>query len=295
MDNTNYNEIVFIHRYVRKIRKEMNWRKRSIGLNSIEANKLDSLNSLKLDSVSFLDYIAKSITSINMYIMIRSKRHKQSAKQFLSNCPELKVLIKKLKIASVYTSIQLHQTQSNINNLTILYRDTDTYVITPHKKRKIADLTDSEAYDWTRFTKEQLYKLKDLFHLYGRFTVHFSHHFDSEFVLILSLSYYSSAESFSTLRCKFGGNPDFFASVVKEFTQHLYELFYNKISGDSLRFYSEDEYRDFSAAIYERVRISPKEVSQYERGEVPLGWTYDYGGKRIIYDTYDDIIVNPSD
>ena len=138
MDNTNYNEIVFIHRYVRKIRKEMNWRKRSIGLNSIEANKLDSLNSLKLDSVSFLDYIAKSITSINMYIMIRSKRHKQSANQFLSNCPELKVLIKKLKIVSVYTSIQLHQTQSNINNLTILYRDTDTYVLTPYKKRKIA-------------------------------------------------------------------------------------------------------------------------------------------------------------
>ena len=59
MDNTNYNDIVFIHRYVRKIRKEMNWRKRSIGLNSIEANKLDSLNSLKLDSISFLDYIAK--------------------------------------------------------------------------------------------------------------------------------------------------------------------------------------------------------------------------------------------
>ena len=32
-----------------------------------------------------------------------------------------------------------------------------------------------------------------------------------------------------------------------------------------------------------------------DKDDVPLGWTYDYGGKRIIYDTSDDIIVNPSD
>ena len=32
-----------------------------------------------------------------------------------------------------------------------------------------------------------------------------------------------------------------------------------------------------------------------DEDDVPLGWTYDYGGKRIIYDTSENIIVNPSD
>ena len=73
----------------------------------------------------------------------------------------------------------------------------------------------------------------------------------------------------STLREKFGSNSDFFASVIKEFVQHLYELFYDKISGDSLSFYSDDDFRNFSRAIFDRVtKIPPKELEKLEKGKI---------------------------
>ena len=86
-------------------------------------------------------------------------------------------------------------------------------------------------------------------------------------MLLLSLAYLSSGENLKTLSYKFGGNHDFWGLAFKAFIEHIYSLFYHKISGDSLRFYSEKNYRDFASLIYDRVVISSKEVDEYEKGK----------------------------
>ena len=105
-----------------------------------------------------------------------------------------------------------------------------------------------------------------LFRLPDHFAVHKTHYFYSEFVLILSLTYFSLAENFNSMRCKIKGNPDFWSCVIKELVQHVFEMFYHMISGDSLSFYSEEDFRSFSKVMYDIVRISPKEFHKYEKG-----------------------------
>ena len=209
-NNNNYNNEIIIHRFVRKIRRNMNWRKRSISFNSIEANGIRSLFQFQKECISWLDYIASSIPRINK----------------MTNDESIMPLIKSMKRTALGIVIRLSQDEEAIQRSTITYRTTNTYVITEHHHRKITDFTDSEAYNWTRLTKTQLHKLFNLFNLPNRFTVHHSHHFDSECVMILSLTYLANGENMSSLKCKFGGNPDFFFSVIKEFVQHLYEMRY---------------------------------------------------------------------
>ena len=149
----------------------------------------------------------------------------------------MNIFIRKLKMTALSIAFGLKQVENDINSIIILHRTTNTYILSPHQKRTIDSLTDSEAYEWTRFTKPQLHTLLCLFKLPDRFVVHKTHYFDSEFVLILSLTYFSLAENFNTMKYKFGGNPDFWSCVVKELVQHLFEMFYHRISGDSFSFY----------------------------------------------------------
>ena len=85
--------------------------------------------------------------------------------------------------------------------------------------------------------------------------------------MILSLTYLASAENLKSLTYKFGGNHDFWGLVFKEFIEHVYSTFYNKITGDSLNFYSEKNYRDFASLVYDCVVFSNKEVSEYNNNE----------------------------
>ena len=126
---------------------------------------------------------------------------------------------------------------------------------------------DVDAYHLTRFNKKQLQLLFIHLRIPPRFTVHETHHFSGEFALILSLTYLASAENLKSLTYKFGGNHDFWGLVFKEFIEHVYSTFYNKITGDSLNFYSEKNYRDFASLVYDCVVFSNKEVSEYNNNE----------------------------
>ena len=262
--NESTNEIV-IHRFIRKIRREMSWRKRSLGLNSQQANTVFHIHKFQKKCISWLDYIARSMKQINSFVVIHSQQMNLPLDTYLSTS-KLSPIIQTLKKTAFCLSIQLKQAELTIDNMTVIYRSSNTYYLSDKKNRTINELTDTQAYEWTRFTKVQLHKLLELFHLPHRFTVHQTHHFDSEFVLLLTLSYFANGENLSTLKCKFGGNPDFFTSVIKVLVQHLFELFYHRISGDSLSFYTEKDFRSFAEVIYERVKISPKEVDKYEKG-----------------------------
>ena len=266
-NNSSTQEIV-LHHFVCKIRREMNWRKRSVGLNATEANDINNHYKFQKECVSWLEYIASTIVKINKIATIQSKKLNLPLQTYLSSS-DFAPLLKSLRMTAIGVTIQIKQAEDFIQQTTSLYRHSNTYTLSEHKNRTIEALTDTEACEWTRFTKSQLIKLCNLFCLPFWFTVHKSHYYDSEFVLILSLTYFANGEHMSTLREKFGGNSDFFASVIKEFVQHLYELFYDKISGDSLSFYSDDDFRNFSRAIFDRVtKIPPKELEKLEKGKI---------------------------
>ena len=132
----------------------------------------------------------------------------------------------------------LQEIDSDIEELTNLVLNEVPHSFLPHMNRTIDSINkDVDCYYLTRFTKQQLKLLYLHLRIPKKFTAYNSHHFDGEFVLILSLTYLASAENMKSLTYKFGGNHDFWGIVFKEFIDHLYCTFYHKISGDSMRNY----------------------------------------------------------
>ena len=82
------------------------------------------------------------------------------------------------------------------------------------------------------------------------------------------MTYLSLGENFYSMKSKFGGNPDFFGTAVKWVIQFIYCNFYNKISGDLLRFYSDDDYRHFARLICAKTILSSTEIAKFEKGEI---------------------------
>ena len=56
----------------------MNWRKRSVGLNSIESNNLDEMILTQSNCKCCLDFIDKSVSFVNLFVTIKSKQQHQS-------------------------------------------------------------------------------------------------------------------------------------------------------------------------------------------------------------------------
>ena len=111
-NNNSTNEII-IHRFVRKIRRNMNWRKRSISFNSIEANGIRSLFQFQKECISWLDYIASSIPRINK----------------MTDDESIMPLIKSMKRTALGIVIQLSQAEEAIQRLTVTYRNHDEDII----------------------------------------------------------------------------------------------------------------------------------------------------------------------
>ena len=78
----------------------------------------------------------------------------------------------------------------------------------PKSKRQISDLTETESLDWTRFTKEQLYQIRNIFFETdnNEIRVLHGHRYYIEEILIISLTYQSSGEKYSSMNSKFGGD-----------------------------------------------------------------------------------------
>ena len=119
-NNSPTNEII-VHCFVRRIRREMNWRKRSVGLTSIEANQLRSLTKFQKDCISYLNYLALSMQRIRVFVKMHSQQLNLSTNDYLSSS-DLSPLMETIKLTAMHLTIQLRQIDSKINDLTILYR-----------------------------------------------------------------------------------------------------------------------------------------------------------------------------
>ena len=102
--------------------------------------------------------------------------------------------------------------------------------------RTIDSFSESDAMHFTRLTKSQLQQL--FLHLrlprFIRLTKNRAK-FTGEETFLISLVKFRTGNSYVDLKAIFGGNPDFFGTVCHYFVLHVHDLFFHKISGDSLR------------------------------------------------------------
>ena len=254
-------EVLF---YIKRNRRcRMNWRHRCFGLNTFELLYKEKLDKLQQGILTLNFFLIDVTTLLYHQIYFESKLKGISFDDYRKESPLTPIACNFFELLKNNIN-DLEIVDEEVSKLTSLIFPYRPYSLMEKMNRTIDSLKDdTEAYYLTRFNKEQLHSLFNHFRLPSFFTVHNTHHFSGEFVLLLSLAYLSSGENLKKLSYKFGGNE----LAFKAFIEHVYSLFYHKISGDSLRFYSEKNYRDFASLIYERVVSSSKEVDEYEKGK----------------------------
>jgi hypothetical protein len=123
----------------------------------------------------------------------------------------------------------------------------------PVRRQMIASLDQNEAENLTGFMKAQLqllylhWRVPDEFHEGGHYT------FEGEECMLVFLADLRKGQPFTWMaKYVFGGDPREYTFMVRAFTNHLYETFYHKISGNSMEYWIPHVH-DFRRAIWNRL------------------------------------------
>jgi hypothetical protein len=245
----------------------MNWRHRCYGFDVFEIIFIEELDKLQRNHLFLNDFLSNITMMVWQLLYVQSRRKGIPFKVYCQQSPLSAVVCRLFQFLKLNIT-DLLQIDQEIENLTNLFLDEVPHSISPPVNRTIVAINkDSDCYYLTRFNKQQLQLLFIHLRIPPRFTVHKTHHFDGEFILLLSLTYLASAENMKSLAYKFGGNHDFWGGAFKEFIDHIYYTFYHKISGDSLRIYSKKKYQEFAGLVYDQVVISSKEQFEYDNND----------------------------
>jgi hypothetical protein len=125
----------------------------------------------------------------------------------------------------------------------------------PPRNRAIDDLSEENAYAWTRFRKHQLRLL--MVHLRIPNTVvigpRHRYRFSGEEILIICLSRLATGDPWTRLiPSHFGGDPRRWSVAFCWFIDHLFVSFYHKISGQSIEGWIDQIY-EFKKSILGRL------------------------------------------
>ena len=140
---------------------------------------------------------------------------------------------------------------------------------TPPIRRTIDSLTDAEARDLTRFTKEQLHELYDLFFddLQEKNRIDTSgqrQYFTAEFALLIGLTYAANGTKYSMLKNTFGGNYVSYTYPINWLlNDFLHNKYYNRISGNSLDYW-KDDIEEFRRSCYDNICFDITETGSVE-------------------------------
>ena len=213
----------------RRAVRDTNWRRRQHAL-----TQLEKMLTCVIEE-EILEIIALSTELLVLYSFL--------SRFFLHN---------NIRVTEIVISIQEHIT----NILLMLYADIEEktkeitnimymepYVLAPQpplQNRFLNEITDEWSRLYTRFTIAELRRL----FLHLRVPLEFVLPINSydrrlcgETVFLISLVYTAHAFPLYTMSNIFGGCPRLFGSYYKLFTRHIYNTFYHRISGDSLRFF----------------------------------------------------------
>ena len=232
----------------RKTRRQTWLSARHLALNADEQLQLRQLNG-QYDSI----VVSKTNLSLQMSISIiapilLAKIRGISFGTLIRSNRMIAVVLSLFATALIDSRAKLCDTQMKIDDLTLLFQS--DYVIralSPKQRRSIDDLADdTEAELFTRFRKDELHKLFD--HLRfppGNIRIA-KHVFTSEEIFLFTLTWIARGETFVSMRDDFGGDSNSYGYMVGFFIEHVFETFYHKISGDSMRMWKDDidEFRE---------------------------------------------------
>jgi len=125
---------------------------------------------------------------------------------------------------------------------------------TPPRNRTIDEIPETTAKALTRFNKEQLRLLLLHWRLPDRIITGYGHQFTGEEVLLFSLARIGTGDPITRLVMgHFSGEPRRWSYTFKWFVNHLFVMFYHKISGRSLEMWIP-EIQNFKQNIVDRLR-----------------------------------------
>ena len=132
----------------------------------------------------------------------------------------------------------------------------------PKINRTLATLSHQFANDFLGFTLKQLYKLRDHLRLPEKVKV-CSNVFSGEEMMIIGLMKLISSPPIKVMAQKgiLGGNRDLLNGCTEEFVDHLYETFFHKFTGSSMKMWTDKKsVRKFRRMIYDKCKCSTHEI-----------------------------------
>ena len=246
----------------------LNWRDRIHRLNTNDLSVLRNLNrQLKL-LASGSRLCMRMMILVAIGALWEGTITGRTALEVIQQQDNFRVSVVVLLMSWISKSRRLRITREAIIEMcAIRFRDLIPYVLSPQRNRTIEELNDVDAREWTRFTKEQLRLL--LLHLRIPLQVKVKEcHYTGEEMMIISLTKIATGCTYNDLfKNKFGHNPDVGGYMLTWFIDHVFETFYNKISGDSMAMWTSPESIEiFRELIWETVRVSLTELEEYLDG-----------------------------
>ena len=156
------------------------------------------------------------------------------------------------------TIIELDDTCNAIFNLTAIrasdWNLVETTKSTPKINRTINSFQDNDAKSNTRFSRNELHRLKDA--LFGMQPTNFytwkRHKFTYEETLLIALDYMANGYKYQKMKDTYGGNWSLYSYPVNFFARYLHHKFYHRLSGRSLEYWAP-HVEKFRKAIWLKV------------------------------------------
>ena len=215
---------------------------RHLALNAEGQLQLQQLNSQYDSILASHSLLSTQTVMLTTVMMLMARIRRVSLGELIRSNRCFYIMLGILAASSGRQRLNLEDTQQVIDDLTILRRSDYTHPSIPPKIRRTIDSLrdDTEAELYTRFTKAELHELFLHLRLPTERVEINEHMFTSEEIFLLTLTFLAKGETFNSMRDNFGGDSNFYGSMVYWFVDHIFSTFYHKITGDSLRMWMKD-------------------------------------------------------
>jgi hypothetical protein len=168
--------------------------------------------------------------------------------------------------------LDIDRAMTSVFDLSVIRRGTleriQSLATSPKKNRTILELGNL-SYDRTRFTQEELHRMKDL--LFGSLptnTYSFKRQkYTYEETLIIALDYNAHGTKFSRMADTYGGDFTRYSHMQNWFSAFMYHKYFHRLCGRSLEYwFRNDNPRIFREAIYNQVKFGSQHANE---GVVP--------------------------
>jgi hypothetical protein len=213
----------------RDIARRTNWRCRSTALSQRDVAVAATIHSSISFYVTLLYLVLYQMNSIQQIILHNNNRRSNFFRR-------LQRALKYYKCLFQFCSYKIDVLVDEETDLLFLRRyQLFPLVHSPPRNRSIDEISEEKAKELTRFTKEQLRLLLLHWRMPDVIVTGPRYQFTGEEVLLICLSKIATGDPWTRLIDGFfGGDPRRWSYAFRWFINHLFVLFYHKISGRSM-------------------------------------------------------------